>query len=674
MRTVKFNGQDSYADFGLIRSNAEIGSPAPKTSTVDVEGADGVLDFTEYFGEVLYENRELTFDFQVPPQSSDTIEVITPIDTDSEIKDGGKGGFVIYGKTQHNLWVNPPAATKNGITYEAHEDGSISFTGSSTGETTISQVTSYAFEPGKTYTASVDRAVAEGNQMYFAVRNYHNGTGSHVASFGNDANGTTKTFTIPTNSDYVVLMIYSAAAGAIATGYFRVMINFGSTVDPWCPPGIHGVDSLTISQHGKNLANLQAPTENSEYLTARADLAKSRYIPGDTYAIRLWGELGEDRTSFLAYNSGGTSQLAVMDTEQDGAYSDVFTWKDRASGGYYKNTHLNIYMQPSSGTSASRIDRIQLERGNAVTDYEPPRIRETAIDLQGYTLDSSPDGTRDELRIDASGKVTLIKRTHRQTFDGTESFEKYQGNSNYFTLMLAGLEHDQGTNGSARFYSDCVRCLYGGQRAYNSALIGVSFTTTNNPEYVYINAPGATDLTTAKAWLADNPLTIVYKTLEAREIDLGYIPMEQFDTSFHAVFSRLKNAIHGKRCKIELSEDPNFYYIGRCEVDDWQTNEKIGEISVTCDCEPYKLRQAVTERIVNLTGTAKDVTFYNLKKRVVPVFDTGGATFTLKQGTKTFSANGSTWSNGDLYFEQGENVLTITGTGTLKVTYQERGL
>ena len=64
MRTVIFGELDSYEDLGLVRVGVEIGSPSPKTNTIEVEGADGVLDLTEYYGDVLYEDRELKMDFQ----------------------------------------------------------------------------------------------------------------------------------------------------------------------------------------------------------------------------------------------------------------------------------------------------------------------------------------------------------------------------------------------------------------------------------------------------------------------------------------------------------------------------------------------------------------------------------------------------------------------------------
>ena len=60
----------SYTDFGVILTNQNIGTPSPKTYTVDIEGMDGSLDLSEFFGEIKYENRTLKFTFE-------TIEKIT---------------------------------------------------------------------------------------------------------------------------------------------------------------------------------------------------------------------------------------------------------------------------------------------------------------------------------------------------------------------------------------------------------------------------------------------------------------------------------------------------------------------------------------------------------------------------------------------------------------------
>lgn len=70
MKGVKFGDFHSWNDFSLILSEKKIGSPSPKTETIDVPGGDGVLDLTEFFGEVRYNNRPLEFVFSTKvPQS-----------------------------------------------------------------------------------------------------------------------------------------------------------------------------------------------------------------------------------------------------------------------------------------------------------------------------------------------------------------------------------------------------------------------------------------------------------------------------------------------------------------------------------------------------------------------------------------------------------------------------
>lgn len=63
MNTVTFGTYDSYEDLNLILTSKTIGAANVKTTTVDVPGADSELDYTEYFGEVYYKNRTLTFEF-----------------------------------------------------------------------------------------------------------------------------------------------------------------------------------------------------------------------------------------------------------------------------------------------------------------------------------------------------------------------------------------------------------------------------------------------------------------------------------------------------------------------------------------------------------------------------------------------------------------------------------
>ena len=70
MNQIKFGTYKSYDNLNLICTKKTIGSPAAKTTIVEIEGGDGVLDYTEYFGDVKYNNRQLNFEFEsIVPQS-----------------------------------------------------------------------------------------------------------------------------------------------------------------------------------------------------------------------------------------------------------------------------------------------------------------------------------------------------------------------------------------------------------------------------------------------------------------------------------------------------------------------------------------------------------------------------------------------------------------------------
>lgn len=70
MKGITFEDLHSYDDLGLILTKKEIGSPTVKERIIDIEGADGALDLTDFFGEAKFENVTHKFDFiTIVPQS-----------------------------------------------------------------------------------------------------------------------------------------------------------------------------------------------------------------------------------------------------------------------------------------------------------------------------------------------------------------------------------------------------------------------------------------------------------------------------------------------------------------------------------------------------------------------------------------------------------------------------
>lgn len=79
MKGVRFGNYHSWNDFSLILSQKIIGTPSPKTETVDIPGGDGVLDLTDFFGEVKYNNRNLSFEFSTIVPQNEFMDLFTRV-------------------------------------------------------------------------------------------------------------------------------------------------------------------------------------------------------------------------------------------------------------------------------------------------------------------------------------------------------------------------------------------------------------------------------------------------------------------------------------------------------------------------------------------------------------------------------------------------------------------
>ena len=108
MKGVKFGGLHSFYEWGLILSEKEIKAPKPMTIELEIEGSDGVLDYTEFFGGVRYENRQLSFKFY----SIDPEDFLTLFSTVQNAIHGKKmqvildddPAFFYYGRVTVNEW------------------------------------------------------------------------------------------------------------------------------------------------------------------------------------------------------------------------------------------------------------------------------------------------------------------------------------------------------------------------------------------------------------------------------------------------------------------------------------------------------------------------------------------------------------------------------------------
>ena len=138
------------------------------------------------------------------------------------------------------------------------------------------------------------------------------------------------------------------------------------------------------------------------------------------------------------------------------------------------------------------------------------------------------------------------------------------------------------------------------------------------------------------------------------------------------VYSQIQNAINGRKVKLILDEEPDYYYIGRCQVNDWLSEEGIGKVVVELDCQPWKYKQYITEYSINVS-TAETLTCRNMRKSVVPEITTD-AELRMTFNNITHVMNAGTHRFTDFVFKEGDNVVSLYGNCHVTITYQEGGL
>lgn len=148
------------------------------------------------------------------------------------------------------------------------------------------------------------------------------------------------------------------------------------------------------------------------------------------------------------------------------------------------------------------------------------------------------------------------------------------------------------------------------------------------------------------------------------------VPQSEFLT----LYSTIKNAIHGKRLRVILDDDPDFFYIGRCFVSSFTSAKGVGTISIEADCEPWKYK--AEETTVTQTVSGEDIiVLANIRKRVVPVVTiTAESSLHIVFGSNIWDLGSGSYTLPELELTAGENTVAVTGTGTIAFAYQEAGL
>lgn len=465
-------------------------------------------------------------------------------------------GLTVYGQTRQNLWANP-SGTVAGVTITPNGDGSVTVEGTSTGIISPNSGKRYILKPSTSYTISVDNRLSgspadPSNGCFFVELHSQDDLvilgGTRYVGYGNTLS---VTFTTPRELSYVYMGVF-AASGKTLSGTYRVMLNEGSEVQPWCPPGLNSVEDVTVWQAGKNLYGGSDVTQRPY-----AMVAVYRWLNPNLVGKKV-------RMSFdLTTENGG--RWLVYPYQYTGLsinFGDDVVANTESGVPYHFSATGTVFYAPLSGFSPGKVivyknasesgnvqvSNIQIEFGEVETAYEPYAVTSTPIDLLGNKISSLPDGTRDELTVDVGGNVVLRKKTHQQVIVGDDLLYRYVPNTVWITLFnnpILDYEHPYDASLSIEdnaAFSDKIPYYpignTGALPVFYSSRIGISTTSQNAPQAVYVNTPLNTTVAEAKEWLNDNPVQFLYALKDPYDIPLGTVDLPDLpETNAHVWIS-----------------------------------------------------------------------------------------------------------------------------------------
>lgn len=142
--------------------------------------------------------------------------------------------------------------------------------------------------------------------------------------------------------------------------------------------------------------------------------------------------------------------------------------------------------------------------------------------------------------------------------------------------------------------------------------------------------------------------------------------------NFEEKKTEVSNLLNGKRCKIKLDKDPDYYWEGRCSINEYASDRNLHQIVVGAVVAPYKLKKAQTVVTV-AAGTSVNQTLTNGRMTVVPTI-TNTANVTIVFDGNTYTLNPGTHTRHNIVLKNGANTVTVTSASPVTFTYQEGDL
>ncbi len=134
----------------------------------------------------------------------------------------------------------------------------------------------------------------------------------------------------------------------------------------------------------------------------------------------------------------------------------------------------------------------------------------------------------------------------------------------------------------------------------------------------------------------------------------------------------ISNLLNGKRCRLILDKDPDYYWDGRCFINNYTSSKNLHKIVVGATVSPYKLKTAQTTVIIS-AGSPSVGVLVNSRKSVVPTITTTASADIVFEGN-TYNLGVGIHTILNIELKHGNNPVTVTSNAPVTFTYQEGDL
>ena len=182
--------------------------------------------------------------------------------------------------------------------------------------------------------------------------------------------------------------------------------------------------------------------KNSLYKITEYSIA-DKPIVDETYTLTIWGNLGEGKKYFYAYNSNDYINLIALTEVEKGIYTGQFKWRDTLTYGDQTrtadNSKLCIFVFKQNVISESTIKKIKLEKGANTNPVWSPHYSE----IKGEKGDKGEQGLRGlqgkDGRDGIAGKDGVSSYTHiaySNSIDGSKDFSTNESNRDFVGIYV----------------------------------------------------------------------------------------------------------------------------------------------------------------------------------------------------------------------------------------------